>query len=33
MGYYINEDSNGRPMGASFHEKKRALLRDGAVPT
>lgn len=30
MGYYINEDSKGKHVGGSFHEKISSLISDGA---
>ena len=30
MGYYINQDSRGLPIGSSAAEKTRSLVADGA---
>jgi len=31
MGYYINQDSRGLPLGTSAAEKTRSLVADGAT--
>jgi hypothetical protein len=31
MGYYINQDSRGLPIGSSAAEKTRSLVADGAT--
>lgn len=31
MGYYINNNSKGEPMAASFESKCRSIIADGGV--